>query len=106
MNWQLHREMLSKGESVQFRPRGNSMKPKINSGDLVKVDPIKDYSTLKPEDIVFCKVKGNFYVHLITSIQNANGELIFQIGNNHGRINGKVNKNSIFGRVVEVDSSN
>lgn len=28
------------GETVQFRPRGNSMKGKIESGQLVTVEPI------------------------------------------------------------------
>ena len=31
-------EQLSRGEAVQFRPRGNSMSGKIESGQLVTVD--------------------------------------------------------------------
>lgn len=33
---------LNAGRSVDFRPRGNSMVPRIKSGDLVTVDPIQD----------------------------------------------------------------
>ncbi len=50
-------DKLDEGEIVSFKPRGNSMKPKINSGDLVTVSP--DISDISKGDIVFCKVKGN-----------------------------------------------
>jgi hypothetical protein len=32
-------EQLSRGETVQFRPRGNSMRGKIENGQLVTVAP-------------------------------------------------------------------
>lgn len=35
-------------------------------------------------DIVFCKVKGRYYTHLV----KAKGDRGVLIGNNHGRING------------------
>lgn len=38
-------EKLQKGETVSFRPTGNSMTPKINSGELVTVSP--DISDIK-----------------------------------------------------------
>lgn len=34
-------EKLKKGETVQVRPRGHSMKGKVNDGDLVTVAPCK-----------------------------------------------------------------
>lgn len=33
---------LKLGETVQFRPRGHSMKGKIDSGQLCTVEPVKD----------------------------------------------------------------
>ena len=41
MNWEEHVEKLKKGETVSFRPKGNSMEPKISSGNLVTVEPLK-----------------------------------------------------------------
>jgi len=40
-------EALKKGETVQIRPRGNSMRPKVNSGDLVTLRPVKPVDELK-----------------------------------------------------------
>ncbi|MFN8397177.1 MAG: S24 family peptidase [Bacteroidia bacterium] len=98
MSWATHHiEKLKQGETVQFRPRGNSMAGKIESGQLVTVEPIGE-RVLQKGDIVLCKVNGVQYLHLIKAIQ---GER-FQIGNNRGRINGWVGKNAIFGVCVGV----
>jgi SOS-response transcriptional repressor LexA len=100
MNWKFHIENLQNGESVSFRPKGNSMQPRINSGDLVTVSP--DTSSVSEGDIVFCKVKGNYYVHLVKSEKTEGDKKLFLIGNNKGGINGWVTRNGIFGKVTEI----
>ena len=90
---------LRAGETVSFRPRGNSMSGKIESGDLCTVAPV-DVATLKVGDIVLCKVNGREYLHLVKAIQGPR----FQIGNNRGRINGWVSANAIFGKCVSVEA--
>jgi hypothetical protein len=46
MSWAKYAiEKLRMGESVQIRPRGHSMKGKVNDGDLVTVEPCE------PEDL-------------------------------------------------------
>jgi hypothetical protein len=91
---------LKLGETVSFRPRGNSMQGKIESGQLCTVEPIDDYVTLEKGDIVLCKVNGSEYLHLIKAIQGKR----FQIGNNRGRINGWITANSIFGKCVKIEN--
>ncbi|WP_425617646.1 hypothetical protein NA78x_001327 [Anatilimnocola sp. NA78] len=90
---------LRAGETVSFRPRGNSMVGKIESGQLCTVEPV-DPAALDVGDIVLCKVNGKEYLHLVKAIQGPR----FQIGNNRGRINGWVGANSIFGRCVSVEA--
>lgn len=102
MNWELHVENLKKGEKVTFRPKGNSMKPKINSGDQVTVS--SDISDLKENDAVFCKVSGCYYVHLLKAIKTVKGKKLYLIGNNHGGINGWIGPNNVFGKVTDVTS--
>ena len=100
MSWATHYiEKLKKGDTVQFRPRGNSMKGKIASGQLVIVEPVGDRK-LKLNDIVLCKVNGNHYLHLIKAIQGDR----YQIGNNIGRINGWITQNGIFGICVNIEN--
>jgi hypothetical protein len=91
---------LKLGETVSFRPRGNSMKGKIESGQLCTVEPIEDYESLQKDDIVLCKVNGSQYLHLIKAI---NGKR-FQIGNNRGRINGWITANSILGKCLKIEN--
>ena len=102
MNWKQHIEKLNEGETAQFRPRGHSMKPKINSGQLVTVEPVEE-DHIKKGDIVFCKVKGKHYVHLVQSIRQKMGGKRFQIGNNKNHTNGTIGFNSIFGKVTKVE---
>jgi len=90
---------LKNGETVQFRPRGHSMKGKIESGQLCTVEPIENVESLQKGDIVLCKVNGNEYLHLIKAVNGAR----FQIGNNRGRINGWVGANSIFGKCIMIE---
>jgi hypothetical protein len=99
MGWATgHIEKLRKGETVQFRPRGHSMKGKVESGNLCTVTPVQ-CEALEVGDIVLCKVKGAEYLHLIKAIQNGR----FQIGNNRGGINGWIGSNGIFGKCISVE---
>src|SRR5437764_2314 len=98
MGWADHYiEKLQAGETVQFRPRGDSMSGRIESGQLCNVEPVGP-ADLSVGDIVLCKVWGAQYIHLIKAIQGGR----FQVGNNRGRINGWVSAASIFGKCVRV----
>jgi len=88
---------LKNGETVSFRPRGNSMTGKIESGQLCTVEPINP-ATLAVGAVVLCKVNGREYLHLVKAIQGPR----FQIGNNRGRINGWITANSIYGQCVRI----
>jgi hypothetical protein len=90
-------EQLEQGRTVQFRPRGNSMSGKIDSGQLVTVAPTGERE-LKLGTIVLCKVGGAQYLHLIKAIRGQQ----YQIGNNRGGINGWVSRHAIYGVVTEV----
>jgi hypothetical protein len=92
-----HIASLASGESVKFRPHGNSMSGKIESGQLVTVEPVTDLETLKVDDIVLCKVNGFQYLHIIDSI--ADGR--FMIKNNKGHQNGWTK--AIYGRLISVE---
>lgn len=102
MNWEQHQQDLAEGKTVEFRPKGNSMSPKIESGQLVTVEPVKDYAKIKKGDIVFCRVGRNYYVHLVQVAQEKMGGMRFQIGNNKGRTNGWIFQDKLFGKVTKV----
>lgn len=53
-------EKLENGESFITSEKGNSMVPLIKSGQEHKLSPIKLEDVIVG-DIVYCKVKGNFY---------------------------------------------
>lgn len=75
------------------------MSGKIESGQLVTVKPIEDFSEVKEGSVVLCKVRGVQYLHLVSAIQGDR----YQISNNRGRINGWCNNDSIYGIVISVE---
>lgn len=89
---------LKSGETVSFRPRGNSMSGKIESGQLCTVEPVALHQ-VNVGGIVLCKVNGREYLHLVKAVQVQR----FQIGNNRGRINGWITANSIFGKCIKIE---
>ncbi len=72
------------------------MVPILKSGQEHKLAPVK-WEDNNDGDTVYCKVKGNFYSHLVKG-KNINKGLL--IGNNKGGINGWTK--NVFGRVIEV----
>jgi hypothetical protein len=99
MGWATgHIARLQSGETVSFRPRGNSMSGKIDSGQLCTVAPV-DPATLAVGDLVLCRVRGAEYLHLVKAIQGGR----FQIGNNRGHINGWIGANGIFGKCMKIE---
>ncbi len=91
-------EKLKRGETVQFRPRGGSMRGKVPTGSLVTVEPC-DPVLLRKGDVVLCTVKGHDYLHLVKAIQASR----FLIGNNVGGTNGWIGASGIHGRMTKVE---
>ena len=86
---------LLQGETIQFRPVGNSMDPKIKNGQLITISP--DISDVKIGDAVFCKIDKSIFVHLVNDIQ----ENRYQISNIRGKINGWTTV--VYGKVIKVE---
>lgn len=97
MGWATHYiSALQAGETVEFRPRGNSMTGRVNSGDLCRVAPLGDRMPQRG-DVVLCSVGRAQYLHIVHAVRGDR----FQIGNNHGHINGWIVKKSIYGILIE-----
>ncbi len=93
-------ESLLKGKITSFRPKGNSMSGKIESGQLCTLSP--DIADLAVGDIVLCKVGGKVYLHLIKAIKQDSTRKSYLIGNNKGHTNGWTS--SIYGKLIKVSN--
>ena len=92
-------QRLRSGETCIVVGIGNSMTPILRSGQPVLMEPVTEETTLEKGDIVLAKVRGNFYCHKITGTKPS-GEV--QVSNNHGHVNGWVNRNSIYGKAIKI----
>lgn len=87
-------DRLARGETIEnYREGGNSMLPLIKSRQPVNIYP-KDRDPVQG-DIVFCKVHGKFFMHLVSAVD---GDRV-QISNNHGHVNGWTSKSKVYGYV-------
>ena len=96
MNRNYKLEKLQAGETVTTSEKGNSMVPLIHSGQRHILAP----TTLEATEvghIVYCKVSGRFFTHLVTAKNDAKG---CQISNNKGHVNGWTK--NVYGKVIEV----
>lgn len=94
VNYKLER--LLNGETFITNEKGNSMQPLIKSRQDHKLAPTT-WNECEDGDIVYCKVSGHFYTHLVKGKNNEKGLLI---GNNKGRINGWTKQ--VYGKVIEI----
>ncbi|MCB9759538.1 MAG: hypothetical protein H6739_06830 [Alphaproteobacteria bacterium] len=100
MGWANHAiEALSEGRAAVVKPHGGSMRPKVESGATVTLEPTT-VNEVQVGDIVLCRVKGNVMLHLVKALRGSDDKRSALIGNNVGRINGWTR--TIYGRVVEV----
>lgn len=95
-------DRLRDGQIVRLRPRGHSMRGRIESGQQVTVVPDHDR---EPEvgDIVLCRVHGRCFLHLVKAVQGHGPRRRWLIGNNRGGINGWIPRRQIYGRCVAVE---
>lgn len=89
-------ERLQNGETFTTSEKGNSMIPLIHSGQEHILSPIT-WENVEVGDIVYCKVGGSFYTHIVKAKNDKRGCLI---GNNRGGINGWTK--NIYGKVIQV----
>jgi len=93
-------EKLRAGETIISREPGNSMAPLVRHRQPVRIAPAS-WRDVEPGDIVYCRVRGNVYTHLVKAKNDKRGVLI---ANNRGRANGWTK--TVYGKVVEVLSDN
>lgn len=82
-------ELLEKGKPIINKEPGNSMTPILTSKEPVILEPITTLEGIEKGDIVFAKIRGRYYTHLVHGIDKEKGILL---GNNHGHVQGWTKK--------------
>ena len=98
-----YKRRLQNGEIVQFRGGGNSLAPRIRSGECCKYAPVKTHEDIKQKDIVFCTIKGRYWTHLVKKKTFVGGkdEFLYTISNIKGFENGTIPLGNIYGKCID-----
>ena len=91
---------LAKGNLAVVRPHGGSMKPLIESGATVTLEPAT-VADVVVGDKVLSRVGAQVFLHLVKETRCEGGQCEVLIGNNHGKINGW--SGVVYGRVIAVE---
>ena len=103
MGWaDRHIERLRAGETVQFRPSGHSMEPRVKHRALVTVKPVTSPYDITRNSVVLCKVNGRQYLHLIKAVDEVGQRVL--ICNARGRENGWIGFNCVYGCMIKVET--
>ena len=98
-----YKARLKAGENIKRREGGNSMVPKIFSREEVEYVPVNSADDIHEGDVVWCKVKGNHFTHLVKAKRPEANCWRFLIGNNKGGINGWIGIENIFAKAISVE---
>ncbi|MFD7259800.1 GNAT family N-acetyltransferase [Streptomyces sp. NPDC059874] len=93
-------DRVDRGETVEFRPTGDSMVPLVRSRQKVRVAPA-DPALIEVGDIVLVRVSGSVYLHLVSAVDGPRRRV--RISNNRGRVNGWAGHDRVFGICLAVD---
>lgn len=89
---------LRQGKPAQVRPQGGSMRGRIESGQLVTLEPLNERPVVVG-DVVFVHWKGNYILHIIKEVRDDQ----VLIGNSLGKINGWASLNDVIAIVTAVE---
>ena len=109
----LIKSQLLEGKSVVYRSSGNSLWPRVQSGQKCTFIPVRAAGQklqqlgvyLHVGDIVFCEVqpRDRFFAHEIKEIETIKWVTYYSIGNARGHINGWCEAKHIYGKLVGVE---
>jgi len=96
----LSTELLQDGQSIRFCAHGMSMKPTIQHGDYVTVEPVKP-SEIRRGDIVLYRDRDHVIAHRVVGLI-ASKRFLF-CGDGKGTADQPVCPDQILGRVVALE---
>jgi hypothetical protein len=87
-------QRLKQGQPATVRPRGGSMRGRIEDNQEVTIVPVRP-EDVRVDDVVLVSWKGTYILHLVKEV---NGSQLL-IGNNIGKTNGWVSRADVIGLV-------
>ena len=100
----LARQILAEDRSIRFRARGSSMRPFIQDGDILLVEPVREYRIRAGDIVLFGDRKGAVLAHRVIRINQRDGGTQFLVSGDANRAtDGLIPLEHVLGRVVSLE---
>ena len=96
-----YKARLQAGETVQFRGGGNSLRPRIKSGECCVYQPVRTHEDVNEGNIVFCQIGEKYWGHMVKEKTYVGGDYVYTISNLKGYVNGTTDLAHIYGKVID-----
>lgn len=101
---QLSAGVLASGKTLRFTAHGQSMRPLVQDGDILRVEKVGEFS-LNVGDVVLClTMEDRLLAHRIVDINKTDDQIMFLIrGDQAPRVDGWLPAEKILGRVCGLE---
>ena len=98
---QLSEEILTRGASLRFKAKGNSMRPFIKDGDVLVITPV-DFSEVQRGDVILFRQGERALVHRLVSRRGDEGEILIVKGDAYLSPDPPLHADQVLGKVTRV----
>ena len=98
----LSKDILARGASLRFRARGNSMRPFIQDGDMLSIEPI-EASRVQIGDVILFGQGGRVLAHRAIKRHIENEGMLIVKGDSHLRPDRPVHPDQVLGKVTSIE---
>lgn len=90
----------NKSKRIKFKACGSSMRPFVKDGDIVEIEPIKEFESINKGDILLFSRGNAVCLHRAIRLNGSN----FTIKGDSSRyIDGKIDKEDIIGKLLSIE---
>ena len=100
--YMLTKEVLTRGDSLRFRARGNSMRPSIKDGDILSIKPIAA-TKIQIGDVILFWQEERIFVHRVVKRRIENEGMLIVKGDSHLRPDRPVHPDQVLGKVTSIE---
>lgn len=100
---QISLELLARGLKIRFQAKGSSMRPYIQDGDVLEIEPVSSLSAVRVGDTVFTCTQGKVAIHRVVKKVKTDKWYLLTKGDALDFPDSPIASEAVYGRVVAIN---